>query len=232
MNTLLTSRYQVLTSNGFKDFDGIKCVVNDAIEVEFDDSTKIICSIGHKFVDDEHKFVTHNNESEFNSRKIVTTCNVGKQKLYDLVNVADGNHYTTSGVESSNCAFVPGFEDFWKATFPVISSGEESKVVLTSTPNGLNHYHDMWNAAVGGISTFKPYTTTWRAVQNRLYKNGLFDDGVAFEKETIGNTSAEAFQQEHLCLLGDSVVEVVIDGEYRRLTVEELYELETLHVSS
>ncbi|AGN30028.1 terminase DNA packaging enzyme large subunit [Vibrio phage nt-1] len=97
------------------------------------------------------------------------------------------------------CAFVPGFDDFWKATFPVISSGEESKVVLTSTPNGLNHYHDMWNAAVAGVSTFEPYTTTWRAVQNRLYKDGEFDDGEAFKNETIGNTSREAFSQEHLC---------------------------------
>ncbi|CAL9954773.1 terminase large subunit [Vibrio phage D479] len=97
------------------------------------------------------------------------------------------------------CAFVPGFDDFWKATFPVISSGEESKVVLTSTPNGMNHYYDMWNASVAKVSTFKPYTTSWRAVQNRLYHEGKFDDGEAFQRDTIGNTSAEAFKQEHEC---------------------------------
>lgn len=128
-------------------------------------------------------------------------------------------------------AFVPGFDDFWKATFPVISSGEESKVVMTSTPNGLNHYHALYTAAVEGTSTFVPYTAAWRDVHSRLYNDdGKFDDGAQWEKDTIGNTSQEAFNQEHNCLIGATTVIVRIDGVEREITLEELWNIYPTHI--
>jgi hypothetical protein len=202
MNFKSNSRYEVLTSDGYKDFSGIKKTeTKDALKISFDDDTDIVCSLSHKFkksgewVDASELAIN----DKLSNKKIISIISAEPQELYDLLDVDGDNSYISSGVVSHNCAFVPGFDDFWKATFPVISSGEESKVVLTSTPNGLNHYHTMWNASVAGTSTFEPYTTTWRAVQNRLYKNGEFDDGESFQSETIGNTSREAFSQEHLC---------------------------------
>lgn len=225
------SKYEVLTSSGFKDFSGMKKTSpKETTMFIFDDGSTFICSVNHEIKIDGRWVVASSLKSGdvVSGKTILNTTQVEKQELYDLLDVDGDNSYITSGIESHNCAFVPGFDDFWKATFPVISSGEESKVVLTSTPNGLNHYHDMWNASVSGVSTFEPFTTTWRAVQNRLYKDGEFDDGDAFKDETIGNTSREAFSQEHLCLHGNTTVEVIIDGTRQNLTVEQLYEYERM----
>ncbi|WP_349043822.1 terminase large subunit domain-containing protein, partial [Brucella melitensis] len=46
------------------------------------------------------------------------------------------------------CAFIPNFVDAWLAIQPVISSGRKSKILITTTPNGLNHFYAIWNAAI------------------------------------------------------------------------------------
>ncbi|UNY47128.1 terminase large subunit [Cronobacter phage LPCS28] len=95
-------------------------------------------------------------------------------------------------------AFVERFDDTWKAILPVISSGRESKIILTTTPNGINHFYDLWQAALSGKSGFVPYETVWTAVKERLYdKDDNFDDGMQWSSMQIGASSLEAFSQEH-----------------------------------
>lgn len=96
--------------------------------------------------------------------------------------------------------FIENFEDTWKAILPVISSGRKSKIILTSTPNGLNHWYDLWEGSMNGTSGFTPYTATWVSVKERLY-NGAdeFDDGKEWSRNQIGASSLEAFNQEHNC---------------------------------
>lgn len=97
-------------------------------------------------------------------------------------------------------AFVPNFIDAWLAIQPVISSGRKSKILMTTTPNGLNHWYDIWNSAVNGKSGFIPYTAMWHSVKERLYKDGdmgEFDDGYSWSAKTIAGSSLEAFLQEH-----------------------------------
>ncbi|MGL4522751.1 MAG: terminase large subunit domain-containing protein [Bacilli bacterium] len=96
--------------------------------------------------------------------------------------------------------FIENFEDTWKAILPVISSGRRSKIILTSTPNGLNHWYNLWEATLKGISGFKPYTAIWTSVKERLYNEaGDFDDGKEWATKQIGASSLEAFNQEHRC---------------------------------
>ncbi|URC15127.1 terminase large subunit [Paraglaciecola Antarctic GD virus 1] len=96
------------------------------------------------------------------------------------------------------CAFVTGFEEFWRGTWPVISSGRKSKVIMTSTPNGMNHYYTRWKAAKAGQSNFFPYMTIWHDVHDRLYNDkGVFDNGEHWKAEQIGASSLEDFRQEH-----------------------------------
>ena len=104
------------------------------------------------------------------------------------------------------CAFVSGFEEFWRGSWPVISSGRKSKVIMTSTPNGMNHYYTRWKAATSGTSNFVPYSTIWRDVHDRLYDDkGVFDNGDHWKAEQIGASSLEDFKQEHECaFLGTS----------------------------
>jgi len=88
-------------------------------------------------------------------------------------------------------AFVQNSEEFYTSTYPVISSGKESKVIITSTPNGMNNmFYKIWQKAATGESGYKAFTVTWDAVPGR-------DE--AWKEETIKNTSPEQFKQEYEC---------------------------------
>ena len=86
-------------------------------------------------------------------------------------------------------AFVPHnmAQDFFQSTYPVISSGQTTKVIIVSTPNGLNQFYKMWTDAIEGRSTYKPLEVHWSQVpgRNEEWKN-----------ETIRNTSEEQFRVE------------------------------------
>ena len=83
------------------------------------------------------------------------------------------------------------WEKFWKSTYPVISSGKKTKIILVSTPNGMNHFYPLWIKAEEKKSSFFPFSVHWSQVPGR-------DE--AWKLETIANTSEEAFAQEHECL--------------------------------
>ena len=85
-------------------------------------------------------------------------------------------------------AFVENWDEFYTSTYPTIASGKTTQVVLISTINGLNHYHTIMEKARAGTSDFKPFEVTWRDVPGRDEE---------WRRQTIANTSEEAFQQEH-----------------------------------
>ncbi|QPB12429.1 large terminase protein [Providencia phage PSTCR6] len=110
------------------------------------------------------------------------------------------------------CAFIPNFVDAWLAIQPVISSGRKSKIIITTTPNGLNHFYDIWTAAVEGKSGFKPYTAIWNSVKERLYnESDIFDDGYEWSAQTIAGSSLEQFRQEH-CAQFEGTSGTLING--------------------
>jgi hypothetical protein len=78
-------------------------------------------------------------------------------------------------------------QEFFTATYPVISSGKTTKVIIVSTPNGLNMFYKMWTDAIEKRSTYNPIEVHWSSVPGR-------DDD--WKKETIRNTSEEQFRQE------------------------------------
>ena len=85
-------------------------------------------------------------------------------------------------------AFVHNSEEFYTSTYPVISSGKNSKVIITSTPNGINNmFYKIWEAATKGESGFQPFEAKWSDVPGRDEE---------WKKATIANTSAEQFKQE------------------------------------
>lgn len=144
-----------------------------------------------------------------------------------------GNSFALVYVDE--CAFIPNFIDAWLAIQPVISSGRRSKIIITTTPNGLNHFYDIWEGAVSGKSGFSPYTAIWNSVKERLYnENDKFDDGWEWSAQTMASSSLEQFKQEH-CIGRDSRVEVknINNSIEKELSIEELYnELEAIHLSS
>ena len=65
------------------------------------------------------------------------------------------------------CAFVQGWADFSSSVLPTISSGKNTKLVFTSTPNGLNHFYDYYNGAKKGTNGFKLIEVKWNEVPGR-----------------------------------------------------------------
>ena len=85
-------------------------------------------------------------------------------------------------------AFVEKAAQFYTSTYPVISSGKDSKVIVCSTANGIgNQFHKIWEGAVQGVNEYKPFRVDWWDVPGRDEK---------WKEETISNTSEIQFDQE------------------------------------
>jgi hypothetical protein len=52
--------------------------------------------------------------------------------------------YTFNMIFIDEAAFIDNWDEFFTSVFPTISSGKTTKIVLVSTPNGLNHFHKLW----------------------------------------------------------------------------------------
>jgi len=95
-------------------------------------------------------------------------------------------------------AFVENWDEFFASVFPTISSGETTKILFTSTPNGLNHFYKTCNGAKEGINGYQYVEVPWQRVPGR-------DE--AWRKETLAamDFDLEKFAQEFECAwLGSS----------------------------
>ena len=85
-------------------------------------------------------------------------------------------------------AFVERAAEFYTSTYPVISAGKDTKVIITSTANGIgNSFHKIWEGAVQKTNEYKAFTVNWWDVPGR-------DE--TWKKQTIANTSNHQFDQE------------------------------------
>ena len=89
-------------------------------------------------------------------------------------------------------AFVPpnDAEDFFRSVYPTISSGTDTKMIVVSTPKGMNHFYKMWTEAISERSNFVPTEINWWDVPGR-------DED--WKTEQIANTSEDQFRQEFEC---------------------------------
>jgi len=86
-------------------------------------------------------------------------------------------------------AFVPNniAEEFFNSVYPVISSGKTTKIIIVSTPNGMNLFYKLWMDAINKRNNYKTFEIHWSMVPGR-------DE--AWKEETIRNTSERQFRQE------------------------------------
>ena len=92
-------------------------------------------------------------------------------------------------------------EEFFNSVYPTISAGQETKVIMISTPNGLNMFYYYWKGATkkpgeGGKNEYIPIEVQWDEVPQ--YPGGPLRDE-KWKEDTIANTSADQFQQEFIC---------------------------------
>lgn len=85
-------------------------------------------------------------------------------------------------------AFVERAAEFYTSTYPVVSSGGDTKIIVTSTANGIgNTFHKIWEGSIQGVNEYKNFRVDWNDVPGRNEK---------WKEETINNTSQIQFDQE------------------------------------
>jgi hypothetical protein len=84
----------------------------------------------------------------------------------------------------------PNFiESFFRSTYPTVSSSKVSRIIITSTPNGMNKFYEIYQAALEGDNTFYPIRVDWWQVPGRDEK---------WKQNEIANLgSEELFNQEY-----------------------------------
>ncbi len=95
-------------------------------------------------------------------------------------------------------AFVPNniAEQFFSSVYPTISAGTTSKMIIVSTPKGMNMFYKLWTDALHEKNSFIPIEVNWSEVPGRDEK---------WKEETIKNTSKQQWLQEFECSFLGSV---------------------------
>ena len=111
-------------------------------------------------------------------------------------------------------AFIPNHiaDQFFASVYPTISSGQNTKVIIVSTPRGMNHFYRLWHDAERGKNEYKPTDVHWSEVPGR-------DD--VWREQTIANTSEAQFKVEFECEFLGSVDTLIAPSKLRTMVYEE-----------
>lgn len=107
--------------------------------------------------------------------------------------------------------------EFWRSVYPTVSSLKDSRIVISSTPNGQNMFYDMYMAALDGKSSFHAMRVDWWQVPGRDEK---------WKEQTLSEFSQEYFNQEYNLQFfkGDNLL---LDSN----ELKNLYSVKTKYVS-
>jgi len=100
---------------------------------------------------------------------------------------------------------------FFASVYPTITSGKSTKVIIVSTPHGMNHFYRMWHDAEKGANDYIPTDVHWSEVPGR--------DEV-WKEQTIKNTSEQQFKVEFECEFLGSVDTLIAPSKLRTLVYD------------
>jgi hypothetical protein len=111
-------------------------------------------------------------------------------------------------------AFVPNHiaDAFFASVYPTITSGKSTKVIIVSTPHGMNHFYRMWHDAEKGRNEYVPTDVHWSEVPGRDSK---------WKEQTIANTSEQQFKIEFECEFLGSVDTLIAASKLKSLVYEQ-----------
>ena len=111
-------------------------------------------------------------------------------------------------------AFVPNHiaDAFFSSVYPTITSGKTTKVIMVSTPHGMNHFYRYWHDAERGKNEYVPTDVHWSQVPGR-------DD--IWKEQTIANTSEQQFKIEFECEFLGSVDTLIAPSKLRSMIYQE-----------
>ena len=124
--------------------------------------------------------------------------------------------------ESVNCilldefAFVKNADEFYTSTHPVVSSGKDTKIIITSTPNGMNLFYKLYTDALHKKNNFVSRIYKWNAHPER---------DALWESEMRKTMSDAQFAQEFNCVTGDTLITVrnTRTNQIEHLYIRDLY---------
>ena len=99
-------------------------------------------------------------------------------------------------------------EMFFSSVYPTISSGTKTKLIIVSTPYGMNQFYKLWTDAENKRNDYVPIEVHWSEVPGRDEK---------WKEDTIRNTSPEQFQQEFECEFLGSVNTLISPAKIKNI---------------
>ena len=111
-------------------------------------------------------------------------------------------------------AFVPNniAEQFFSSVYPTISSGKSTKVIIISTPHGMNMFYKLWHDAERGTNEYTHTEVHWSQVPGR---------DAEWKEQTIRNTSEQQFRVEFECEFLGSVDTLISASKLRALAYDD-----------
>jgi hypothetical protein len=154
--------WEVWTDSGWQDFDAILEVQSDnQLAIVFNNGTELTCTEDHKLFQTADMFVMAKElkigDVVFSDRGPITITDIAQKRdtvpVYDLLDVKNGNKWFASGILSRQCIYLDEFahipsklaDEFYTSVLPTISSGETTKIIISSTPKGMNLFFKLWN---------------------------------------------------------------------------------------
>ena len=111
-------------------------------------------------------------------------------------------------------AFIPTHiaDEFFSSVYPTISSGKSTKVIIISTPKGMNMFYKLWHDAEKGKNEHTTTEVHWSQVPGR---------DAEWKEQTIKNTSEEQFNQEFECEFLGSVNTLITSSKLKVLPYDD-----------
>ena len=111
-------------------------------------------------------------------------------------------------------AFVPNHvaDSFFASVYPTITSGKNTKVIIVSTPHGMNHFYRMWHDAERGKNDYIPTDVHWSEVPGR---------DLEWKEQTIKNTSEQQFKVEFECEFLGSIDTLISAAKLKAMVYDD-----------
>jgi len=217
-----SGRFKILSEDGkYRDFVGIAKGHPSDYLYEYKDN---LYTANHVFIIDGEEV----------KAKDIGVKTDSKDDVYEILHVDETHNYYNIDTDgnadllNNQClildefAFVDHTAEFMKAAFPVISSAQDkknSKIIILSTPNGMNDFYQIWRKAKAGVNDFQWFKIDWRDVPRNVSPD-------EFRSQEIAKSDAITFEQEYGCVDPSTIVTVKDAlGNIKDITVGELGEL-------
>lgn len=224
-------RFKIKTDNGFSDFIGITKSESTYLTLHiFYEGGSIILTPDHEIFVNENQTKLASElsigDKILSSDGLLHVTNIiekTSKSIYDVLEVEKKNRFfscmqnSKSLILIKNClyidelGFVPAAEEFYESVYPTISSSDTSKVIITSTPKGLNFFYKMWIEAETSRNEYVAYDVKWFEHPDR--DQAWYDSQVA-------NLNAKSVDQEINCVAGDTKLN--LNGE--SVTIKAIYD--------